>query len=109
MSKNSNTEWKGLVLKMSFVVALIVHTVSDDSFFAFSNNWLFSKRLATIIWFIYNLYGTIFITSEKIVDATSEKNKNIHTEYGIHGVTDPFMINSTNVFRYVYQVHGSTQ
>ena len=44
-----------------------------------------------------------------IVDAMSERKKNIHTEYDIHGVTEPFMINSTNLFRYEYQVHGRTQ
>ena len=49
------------------------------------------------------------ITSDEIVDAMIERNKNIQAVYGIHGVTEPFTINSTNVFRYKYQVHGRTQ
>ena len=46
------------------------------------------------------------ITSYKIVDAISDKNKYIHAKCGIHGVTDPFTINSTNIFRHKYEVHG---
>ena len=49
MSKNSNTEEKGSVLKTRFVVALTAHTVYDDSFFDLSKNWLFIKTLSIII------------------------------------------------------------
>ena len=80
MSKDSNTEGKVFVLKMRFIVALVAHTVSGDSLF-------------TIIWCIYNLDGTMLITSDEIVDTKSEMKKNLHAEYGIDGVTDPFKIN----------------
>ena len=87
MSKNSNTEGKGFVLKMRFAMALVVNTVSDDSLFAFENNWLFRETLDIIKCCIYNLDGPIFITSNEIVDTMSERNKNLHAKYGIHGVT----------------------
>ena len=51
----------------------------------------------------------MLITSDEIVDAMIERKKNIHSEYGINGVNGPFRFNSTNVFRYEYQVHGRTQ
>ena len=31
----------------------------------------------------------MLITSDEIVDAMIERNKNIHAVYGIHGVTEP--------------------
>ena len=49
------------------------------------------------------------IISYEIVDTTSERKKNLNAKYGIHGVIEPLTINSTNVFRYKYQVHESTQ
>ena len=51
----------------------------------------------------------MLITSDEIVDTKSEMKKNLHAEYGIDGVTDPFKINSTNVFGYEFQVCGRTQ
>ena len=48
-------------------------------------------------------------TSDGIVDAMGETKKHIHSEYGIHGVTETFTINSKNVFRYKYQFHGRKQ
>ena len=55
---------------------------------------------------IYNLYGPMLITSYKIVDAISDKYIYIYAKFEIHGVTDPFTINSTNIFRHKYEVHG---
>ena len=100
MSKSSNTENNDFVRKTRFMVVLIAHTVSDESLFAFVKKLLCIKTLATIIYCIYNLNEPISITSDEIVDAMSERKKNLHAGYGIHGVTDTFKINSTNVFRY---------
>ena len=81
-------------------MALISHYVSYDSFFAFENNWLFKEIFVTVIYYIYNLYGPMLITSNEIVDTISEKkNIYIYAKYGIHVVTDPFTINSENLFR----------
>ena len=86
MSKNSNTEGKGFVLKMRFILALIKHNFSDDSLFSFSKHCLFSEKLATIIRWFYNLDGTISIMSDKIVDTMSNRRKHLHAKYGIYGV-----------------------
>ena len=99
MSKNSNTEGKGFVLKTGFAVSLVAHTVSGYILFALENNMLLRERISTILYCIYNLDGSMLITSDEIADAMSERNKNIHSKYGIHGVNEPFTINSTNLFR----------
>ena len=75
MSKNSNTEVEGFFPEFFFVVVLIAHTVSGDSSFEFVKNWLFRETLATIIFCTYNLYGSMSITSDEIVDAMSERKK----------------------------------
>ena len=90
-------------------MALITHTVSGDSFFAFAKKCLFSETLANTICYIYKLYEPMLITSDKIADAIIERKKNIYSEYGIHGVAETFKIKPTNVFRYKYKVHGRTQ
>ena len=66
------------------------------------------KKITTSICCIYNLDGPISTTSDEIIDAMSDRKKNIHSKYGIHGVTEPFTINLKDLFRCEYQVHGRT-
>ena len=46
--------------------------------------------------------------SDEIVDAMSERKKNLHAKYGINGGIETSTINSKKLFRYKYQVKSNS-
>ena len=107
----SSPDGKGFVLKSRFAIALVAYTISDESVdvFSFSNKWLFSETLATILCSHYDLHGETSITNDELLYALSERCNKIHMEFGISGINEPYALNSCNIFRYVYQVEGRSQ
>ena len=107
----SSPDRKGFVLKTRFVIALVAYTISDESVdvFSFSNKWLFSETLATILCSQYDLHGKTSITNDELLYALSERSNKIHMEFGISGINEPYALNSCNIFRYGYQVQGRSQ
>ena len=110
--KMSNTERKEPVSKASFIVALVAHTVKNenDRLFAYSNKWLYSETVATILCSMYNLNGPTFITEVELNRALSSHKIELHREFGIAGIhSDSFHFNFDRIYRHVYQVNGINQ